>query len=227
MSTIQADMGGAMADGHINVTVQVRQVLAFEIKLVMASDKIPDDVCGNCVRSKVRRQMARPTGSVMSCTTMGNQRMSAADEIGMVGTARHRRAVRRNVISKMRARTAGIHQCVMTRTKINRIVPGTLMRLTTVMSTKSLAALTAAGTGDMAVIRIPAAVAEASRSMVMAQSGAYRATPVLFLMAVPIHVKTVMLGTAAARHRSVAHFNTPYSFLKLTALSQTRLPYCS
>jgi hypothetical protein len=201
MSTIQADMGGAMADGHINVTVQVRQALAFEIKLVMARDKVLDDVCAHCVRSKVRRQMARPTGSVMSCTTMGNQRMSAAYEIGMVGTARHRRAVRRNVISEMRARTAGIHQRVMTRTQINRVVPGTLMRLTIAMSTKSMAARTTTAATEMSVIGTKATVAETPWSMFMARgSGTNWTTPVS--LAVSVKVKTLMAGNAAAAARN-------------------------
>jgi len=196
--TIQADMGCAMADGHIDVTVQVGQVLALERELVMAGDKVLDDVSASRMGGKVRRYMACPS-----------------NEIGVVvGTARHRRAVRGNVISEMRARrTAGIHQRVVTRAQINRVVAEAaqmvraetfVMRLTAAVATESMAARTTIGATDVSVIGVPTTVAESSRSMLIANgSGLDRATP--------IKVKTVMARSIApaARNCCVAHNQFP------------------
>jgi len=163
-------------------------VLAFKIQLVMASDEVLDDVSAHRMGSKVRRQVARAAGTVVSSPTVGNQRMSA-NEVGMVGTARHRRAVRGNVISEMRARrTAGIHQRVMTRAQINRVVAETalivcaetfVMGLTTAVAPKSMPARTTIGTTKMSMIGGPTAIAKTSRSMLMARrTGVDWATPV-------------------------------------------------
>jgi len=134
VSTVQTDVRVSVAHGHINMAVQVSQGLAFQVQLVMASNKILDDIGAGLMVSKVRRHMTRAAGRIAACAVMRDQRMSTADEIRVVGSARHRRAVTRNVISEMcTGSTAGIHQRVMARTQVNGVVTSLMM------STESLA----------------------------------------------------------------------------------------
>jgi len=121
MSTIQSDMGAAVADRHIDVTVQIRQGMAFKIKLVMTGHEVLDDVSANFIIRDKRRHVVRravhhgcATGVRIAGASVRKQRMTA-DETGKVRTAHHRRAVAANVISDMYAcGMASGHQAVMT-----------------------------------------------------------------------------------------------------------------
>jgi hypothetical protein len=113
MSTIELQSGRAMAHSHIDMAVQVRQGLAFQVQLVVPSDKRLDDIRTDLMVGKERRDVAGTTGNT-ACATVGHQGMTAADETGMVGSARHRRTVVCDVITEMSTRsTARIDQGVV------------------------------------------------------------------------------------------------------------------
>lgn len=118
VSTIQSDMGAAVAHRHIGLTVQVRQGMAFKIKLVVTGNEVLDHVSTNFMIRENRRQMVGRRAVPNGCATRVRIAASSAmgDETRMVGTARHCRAVGANVISDMHAcGMAGCHQRVMPR----------------------------------------------------------------------------------------------------------------
>ena len=221
MSTVQLKRGRAVVHRHINMAVQVRQCLAFQMQLVMARNESLDNIRADLVVSKQRRHMARSAGNT-ACAAMGHQRMTA-DEAGMVGAARHRRTMRRDVIPEMCTRsTAGNDQSVVPCAHADRVVTEATLRVPAKASALGLgtsltiepmaAARTAIGITDMAVVGPPTAVAKTTRS-VACEPGAYGATVMTHVGSAPINVKTVVVGVAAARDCCATHCNAPYSFI--------------
>ena len=99
MSTVEFEGRRAMAHSHIDMAGQVRQVLAFQMQLVVACNESLDDIRADLVVGKERRDMTCTPGHT-ACAAMGHQGMSP-DETGMVGPARHRRTVTGDVITEV------------------------------------------------------------------------------------------------------------------------------
>jgi len=127
VSAIQSDMGAAVAQRHIDVTVQVRQGMAFKVKLVVTGNEVLDDVSANLVVSKHRGQMTRramdygraTSVRIAAGTAVCNHCMRVANEIGVVCAANHRCAVARRLNAEVRARSC---QRVMARPQINGVM---------------------------------------------------------------------------------------------------------